>query len=271
MMSKSVNFGPLESKLIFELESSGKSIFDFADSKEILNTSDSSVANVLYRLKKKNRIREIQKGKYVLNPARSGLEGHWMERIYLIVDHVVQDYYIGFWSAMNYWDMTEQLPMVTQVAITKRKRDIEYLGHKVEFITIAKSRFFGRTEEKLEDGRFLISSREKTILDALTFPQHCGGLSEGAKAIWNTRGDIDRDEILKLSERLGLDAVKRRLGYLLDTMNLEDELVHELKTDFKGYRWLDPSTSKESFTYCKRWGLKLNIPEEDLLPWSEHR
>ncbi len=266
-MSKSVNFGPLESKLIFELERLGKSIFDFSDSKDILNTSDSSVANVLYRLKKKNRIQEIQKGKYVLNPARSGLEGHWMERIYLIVDHVVQDYYIGFWSAMNYWDMTEQLPMVTQVAFTKRKRDIEYIGHKIEFITIVENRFFGSVEEKLENGRFLISSREKTILDALTYPQHCGGLSEGAKAIWNTRGNLDRDEILKLLERLGLDAVTRRLGYLLDTMDIEDELIDELKKDFKGYRWLDPSTSKKSFTYCKKWGLKLNLSKIDLLRW----
>lgn len=103
IVNKSVNLGPLESKLLFELEKQGKRIFDFQEAVEIVDTSDSSVANVLHRLKKKNRVEEIQKGIYVLNPAKSGLEGDWMESIYLIVDHIVDEYYVGFWSAMNYW------------------------------------------------------------------------------------------------------------------------------------------------------------------------
>ncbi len=122
-----MSLGPLESKLIFDLEKQGKRIFGFQEAVEIVDTSESSVANVLHRLRKKDRVKEIQKGIYALNPGKSGLEGELMESIYLIIDHIVDEYYVGFWSVMNYWDMTEQIPMVTQVALTKRKRDVDYL------------------------------------------------------------------------------------------------------------------------------------------------
>ncbi|MFP4051628.1 MAG: type IV toxin-antitoxin system AbiEi family antitoxin [Thermoplasmata archaeon] len=269
-MNKSVNLGPLESKLIFELEKQGKRIFDFQEAVKIVSTSDSSVANVLHRLKKKNRLEEIQKGIYALNPAKSGLEGDWMESIYLVVDHIIDEYYVGFWSAMNYWDMTEQIPMVTQVALTKRKREVEYLEQKVDFIKISNKRFFGRVKEQIEDGKFFISSPEKTLLDALTYPQHCGGLYEASKAVWNSKEEIDWDMLLNFLERLGVSAVTRRIGYILDVLELKKEIKKKLKRDFKGYRWLDPSSSKDDFCHCKEWGLKLNLSEENMLDWRNH-
>ncbi len=270
IVSKSINLGPLESKLIFELEKQGKRIFDFQEAVEIVDTSDSSVANVLHRLRKKNRVEQIQKGNYVLNPARSGLDGLWMERMYLVVDHIVDDYYIGFWTAMNFWNMTEQVPMVTMVALTRRKRDVEYADQKIEFINIAESRFFGIIEKKMEDKTFFISSREKTLLDTLTYPQYCGGLSESTKAIWHSKEKLDWDRVLELIDRLDIGAVNRRLGYLLDLLEIKKDIRGELTKEFTGYRWLYPSSLKDNFSYSKKWGLKLNVSEKDLLGWRGH-
>ena len=267
---KSVNLGPLESKLIFELEKQGKRIFDFEEAVKIVDTSDSSVANVLHRLKKKNRVEEIQKGVYTLNPAKSGLEGEWMESIYLIVDHIVDEYYVGFWSAMNYWDMTEQIPMVTQVVMPKRKRNVEYLGQKIKFIKISEKRFFGSVEGRIEDKSFFVSSLEKTLVDSLTYPQHCGGLYEASKAVWNSREETDWDKVLTFLDRLNVSAVTRRMGYMLEVLDIEKGIREKLKKDFKGYRWLDPSSSKGHFSYSKEWGLKLNLSEDELLGWRKY-
>lgn len=270
IVNKSVNIGPLESKLIFELEKQGKRIFNFEEAVEIVDTSDSSVANVLHRLKKKNRIEEIQRGIYALNPAKSGLEGDWMESIYLIIDHIVDEYYVGFWSAMNYWDMTEQIPKVNQVALTKRKRDVDYLGQKIKFIKISEKRFFGSVEERVEDKGFLISSLEKTLIDSLTYPQHSGGLYEASKAVWNSREETDWDKVLTFLDRLNVSAVTRRMGYMLEVLDIEKDVREKLKKDFKGFRWLDPSSSISDFSYSKEWGLKLNLSEEELLGWRKH-
>ncbi|MFP3910260.1 MAG: type IV toxin-antitoxin system AbiEi family antitoxin domain-containing protein [Halobacteriota archaeon] len=71
MGKKNVKLGPLETLLILELEKNDMRIFDFQDAKDILGVPSSSIANVIYRLKNKNRIEEIKKGKYVLSPAKS--------------------------------------------------------------------------------------------------------------------------------------------------------------------------------------------------------
>lgn len=139
------------------------------------------VKNVLYRLRKKGRVEEIEKGKYLLIPARAGMKGSWSEVPFLLAPHLIDVYYVGFWTALNYWGMTEQVPRTVFVAATKRKRDLEYGPTKFEFVTLAKNRFFGFVEEKAGGGKFNVSSKEKTVIDCLLYPRYCGGLDEAVK------------------------------------------------------------------------------------------
>jgi len=267
LMSKSIWLGPLESELIFTLEKENLVVFRSRDAKRILQVSDSSVANVLHRLKRKRRIEEIERGKYVLAPARSGIEGYWSENIYLVVDNLLEDYYVAFWSAMHYWDMTEQMPSALLVATTKRKRDLEYGSQPIKFVTISRNRFFGIVLEEIDGKKFNISLREKTILDGLTYPQHCGGLSEVSKALWNSRNDLNWDRVLEFLKRLNVSSVTRRLGYLMETLEIGDGILDRLPHEFTGYRWLDPSSKKQVRAYSTKWGLKLNWTREELLAW----
>jgi predicted transcriptional regulator of viral defense system len=191
MITQNIKLGANELKLLFTLEEENRSIFTINVAKQILGTSDSSVWNVIYRLKKKGRIEEIQKGKYLLIPARAGYDGSWYEVPNLIVPYIIDIYYIGFWTALNYWGMTEQVPRVVFVATTQRKRDLEYGETRFEFITLAKNKFFGFVEEKAAGGSFYISSREKTIVDCMLYPKYCGGLDEAFKGIWNARDKLD--------------------------------------------------------------------------------
>ncbi|MEA3355723.1 MAG: type IV toxin-antitoxin system AbiEi family antitoxin [Candidatus Bipolaricaulota bacterium] len=266
-MNKSVRLGPLELELIFTLEKENLVVFRFRDAKRILQVSDSSVANVLHRLKRKNRIEELERGKYVLAPARSGIDGYWSENIYLVVDNLLEDYYIAFWAAMHYWNMTEQMPFAILVATTKRKRDLEYGGQPIKFVTISRTRFFGSVLEEVDDNKFNISSREKTIIDGLTYPQHCGGLSEVSKALWNSRDALDWNRELEFLNRLNVSSVTRRFGYLMEILEIGDGILARLPHEFTGYRWLDPSSKKQIRAYSKKWGLRLNWTREELLAW----
>ena len=63
MVTQNISLGKNEVKLLFSLESRSMYIFTFRDAKAVLRTSDASVKNVVYRLKNKKRIQEIQKGK----------------------------------------------------------------------------------------------------------------------------------------------------------------------------------------------------------------
>ncbi len=124
-------------------------------------------------------------------------------------------------------------------------------------------------EERVEDKSFFVSSLEKTLIDSLTYPQHCGGLDEASKALWNSREEADWEMLLNFLERLDVSAVTRRMGYIVEVLEIKKEFKEKLKRDFNGYRWFDPSTSKGDFTRCKKWRLKLNLSEEEMLGWRK--
>ena len=121
MVTQNIQLGPKETKLFFTLEEEGRSIFTANDAKRILG-SGPAYWLVISGLKKKGRIREIQKGKYLFIPARAGIEGYWAEEAYVIIPYLIEEYYIGFWTAMNFWGMTEQIPHTVFVVTPKRKK-----------------------------------------------------------------------------------------------------------------------------------------------------
>ncbi|KCZ72352.1 putative transcriptional regulator [Candidatus Methanoperedens nitroreducens] len=271
MITRNIKLGTNELKLLFTLEEENKSVFSINDAKRILSTSTPSVWNVIYRLKKKGRIEEIEKGKYLLIPARAGYEGSWSEVPYLLVPHIIDVYYIGFWSALNYWGMTEQVPRVVFVAATQRKRDLDYGATRFEFVTLKKKRFFGYVEEKTARGTFNISSREKTIIDCMLYPKYCGGMDEAIKGIWNARDELDFVKLLEYSKRLGVSVVTRRVCYALELLGLAEEICSEIALSrLKGYMWLDPLGPKRALEYSKKYKLIINRTRDELMGWMRY-
>jgi len=176
VIQKIKRFGDKEIKLIFALEQQENQIFNMAQAKKILGTSDASVKNVLKRLKKKHRVIPLQRGTYLFAPFKSGEEGLWTEDAFRVTPSLVgtNDYYVGFVSAMNYWGMTEQIPIVVDVALTKQKRKMHAV--QAEFIFIKKKRLGDFAQLSFGNTKVNISSKEQTILDGLAFPKHCLGV-----------------------------------------------------------------------------------------------
>lgn len=271
MSTRKIRLGENELRLLFTLEKERKVVFSISDAKRVLGGSDASVWNVVYRLKRKRRIEEIEKGKYLLVPARAGYEGAWTEVPFFIVPHLIDRYYVGFWTALNYWGMTEQVPRTVFVATTKRKRDLEYGPTRFEFVTLAKGRFFGYVEEKVNGHTFSISSREKTVVDCLLYPRYCGGIDEAVKGIWTARSKLDFDRLLEFAIRVKVSAVERRVGYILDLLNLEGKARTKLAAKaFAGFEWLDPLGPRKALDYSRKHGLIVNRTEEELTSWRRY-
>lgn len=270
-MTQSINLGPQENRLLLALAEKGISVFSFDEAKDILQTSNQSVRHVLMDLTRKGRLQRIQRGKYLLVPEKAGRELYWAESPWVIVPHLIDVYYVGFWTAMNYWGMTEQIPYTVFVATTKRKNSLKFGNQKFEFVTLSKKKFFGFVEQKASKTEtFNISSKEKTIVDGLIHPEYCGGIPEVAKAMWNARDDVNWSTVLEMSKRVGVSVVLRRLGYLLNILEIEQGIAHDLKNAFKGYHFLDPNATKERLSYSKEYGLIINRNKNRLLGWREY-
>lgn len=261
----------LESRLMLELEGRGLSVFTTADAKGILKTSDSSVWHILHGLARKNRIEKIERGRYLLIPARAGVDGHWTEYPWTVLPALLDVYYVAFMTAMSYWNMTEQIPYTVFVATTKRKRNLGYGGQRFKFVTLSPKKFFGFVRRKSNKGTsFNVSSREKTIVDGLAHPEYCGGIAEVAKAMWGARRSVDWDAVSDMSERVGSNAVPKRLGYLLSVMNIEERISERMteKARKTPYNYLDPAYKKTVKT-SSRYRLMIGLTDGDLLSWRD--
>lgn len=271
MSTQKLNLGANELKLLFTLEKRGRTVFSMKDVKEILGTSNASVWNVIYRLKRKKRIEEIERGKYLLIPAKAGYEGLWSEAPYLILPNILSEYYVAFYSALNYWGMTEQVPRVVFVATARRRKTLEYGPSIFKFIRLSKGRFFGFEEGEMAGAKFKVSSREKTVLDCLMYPRYCGGLDEVVKGIWEAKDELDFDRLLEYAKKLRVSIVSRRLGYLLQLLDIEKEAADKIASGkFKGLMWLDPLGPKKVLGYSKKYGLIINRSEKELKGWMGH-
>lgn len=268
MPTREFGLGPQEFKLLFTLEKEDERVFHFSDARRILDSSDDAVKGVLHRLKQKERIEQIEKGKYLLIPVRAGPEGSWSETPYLIVPHLIDQYYVGFWTALNYWNLTEQVPRTVFVATPKRKRNLDYTGTTFQFVTLTEEKFFGSTEEETAGGTFQISDPQKTVIDSLHLPQYAGGLEEVTKAIWNGRETLHFNRLVEYADRYGVKVLRRRLAYLLDLLDIADEAKQELiPEDPKGYMLLDPQGPDEVLDHDSEFGLKINRSDDELLSW----
>lgn len=271
MITHNIRLGPTELKLILTLEKEDKRVFNTKDAYRILDSSKDSVNTALYRLRKKNRIEEIERGKYLLIPAKAGYEGKWAEMPFLIASHLVEPYYIGFASALNYWGMTEQMPNKTFIVTTKRKKRLEYDPLEFEFVTITKKRFFGITNEVIDKKNINISNKEKTIIDCLLHPKYCGGVDEIVKGIWEERDELDFDILLDYANQTGIGVVTMRLLYLLDILGINTNLKKMSKISKpKGFMWLDPAWPKQVIEYSKEYKLIINRTKDSLTRWKKH-
>lgn len=265
MITKKIYLGPQELTLILTIEELGKRVFTYNEARSILATSPASVRNVIYRLKRKNRITEIERGKYVLSPARSGIEGVWVEDAYTVVPYLIDKYYVGYWSALSYWGLTDQTPHTVFIATPKRKKKLSYGNQKFRFVTISKNKFFGI--EKIHEKNIYFSDKEKTIVDCMDRPDLCGGIYEIMRAIKGARETLNLERMFEYSIRLKNDAVLRRLGYISEMLGIDTPPKFQ-SLRFIGFRWLDPSVPKKKiYTYSRRWGVKSNIESKQLKAW----
>ena len=125
---------------------------------------------------------------------------------------------IAYWSALRYWNLTEQVPRTVFVQTPRRKARMVVTVNGVSYriVHINGSRFFGLITSSSDGQQYRVTDREKTIVDALDRPDLCGGIWHVAPGIARA-GAIDWERLDTYIDRFGSGAVLKRLGYLIET------------------------------------------------------
>lgn len=247
-----------ESRFLSSLSYEGKTIFTSRDIRELATKPK----NILDNLVRKRWILKLRRGVYVIAPLEAGEKGAADYTIhgFVIASFLVSPYYIGYWSALNYHGLTEQTPPSVYVVTTKPKNSRTILDTRFVFVTILKNKVFGMVEEEVEKWKVKISSPEKTVVDCLDHPEHCGGIEEIAKAIYFSKGELNFKKVVSYAKRIGNNTVIKRLGFIAEALGIEDcsKLLSTVKLK-TGYSILDPTLPRKG-RIKEKWKLIINAP-----------
>lgn len=171
-------------------------------------------------------------------------------------------------SAFSYHELTDQA--IKKVIITttntvtaprqgtkSKKSGFCYQGIEYEFIKIKESAFFGWETRWKGSSQFNVTNLERTLMDGLHLPQYCGGFDEVLHAYQTNLDRIDIKKLIEYALQFSI-AVSRRLGWALDYLQVDQNMIECLaRKDSPGYRLL-VANKKAAGSYDAKWKLQIN-------------
>jgi predicted transcriptional regulator of viral defense system len=250
-----------KSKIINVLARKDNIIY-FEEAAKITNLSRESLRVFFHRLEKAGMLERIEKGKYLIIPIGAE-KGKYTFNEFVIGAALLNtnNYSVAYWSALSHHGLTEQIPNIIflQTDIRKKKTNINVLGINYKIIRVNKEKIFGIQKLWVQNRPVNITDKEKTIIDCLDKPQHCGGLIEVFKALNNIKEDkYSKRKLINYALKIKNSGVIRRLGYICDYVGISIEIPMP-KT--RNYLYLDPTMPKKGVPNSK-WRLIINLDEK---------
>jgi predicted transcriptional regulator of viral defense system len=264
----SKGLGPQERLLLTSLAGEGKRIFRVDEALPYWSSKQQAIS-ALARLAKKGWLERLERGLYMIVPLEAGPTGQWTDDPLVIATHLQPDGAVAYWSALHYWNLTEQVPRTVFIQSLRQRNPSQttILGVAYKFVRIKKDRFFGIVSRSSEGQRIKITDREKSLIDACDRPDLCGGILQVAQA-FQTGEPMDWDRMDSYLKKMGSGAIYKRLGYMIETLeismpNREDRLRNWRKSMSQGIALLDLGGLQTGSVKTK-WRVRVNVPA-----WSE--
>ena len=267
------SLGPKSADLISALYDENKALFTVKDAARITGLSSNTLNVLLGRLAKKGIITRLKAGLFNIVPSEFGSESVYISNPALLAKGIVHqkglkddDYYISYGSAFELHQMVTQPQLSMYCSVTKPLITENIHGTEINFILIKKFNIFGIEKFWINKNDYVqISDIERTILDGLKNPKHCGGIIEVAKGLWIKKDAVDVKKLMNYAFILNVGVIYRRLGFLLDLFEIGDTQTRELleKKLTKTYSLLDPSLLEDG-KFISKWRLRLNVTPDEI-------
>ena len=228
----------------------------------------SAVRELLSDMTKRGLLMRLKEGVYYIIPYEQNAET-FMPDWHLIAEHLVNNakHYIGYYSALQIHNLITQPSLKEQIVVSKQIRPAEIKIKDVpfQFIYHNEKHFFGEKKIWIDSyNKVLCSDLEKTIIDCLFKPDYAGGIVEVAKAIYTSKDKIKYDILLEYAKKFDSQAVIKRLGFLLEMLNINTKIIDDLlNLKTASYILLDtelPKTGKRN----SRWSIQQNLETETI-------
>ncbi|MBC8387122.1 MAG: hypothetical protein H8E13_03625 [Actinobacteria bacterium] len=268
-MSQARTLGKVSANLISKLYEDTKTIFTISDAQKILDKNYNETTDLLSKLVKRKVINRLKQGKFLIIPQELGNVDKYFGNWFVAAREIVNSskYYIGFYSAMQYWGMLTQPLFKIFIVTPKRQIVPKQMKDNLVFVFMKEKFIWGIQEEWVtQSQKVRVSDLERTILDALIHPQYCGGITEIAKGIWITKDKIDYSKLEEYIKRYNKNVAAKRLGYVLEILKINElSLLSNLKHYIKErYDLFDPTMPYENKNK-NDWRLIDNVGKNQIL------
>jgi predicted transcriptional regulator of viral defense system len=260
--------GPQAARLVAMLHERGRLLFTHADVAAITGLQAKSTRNLMAGLVNRGLATRLKPGLFNLVPFELGREREYLGNPYVVARELANphDHYVSHASAMELHQMVTQPQLAVLVTSPKAIRPRTVLGTEFRFVRCKPEDMFGIADHwATKTERVRVSDLERTVIDGLKQPEHCGGFTEVAKGYWMRRDSIAPSTLVDYAVRLGTGAVVRRLGFLLETFEVPAAAeIERLRTGLTAtYALLDPVMPAEG-PYSARWRLRVNVEPDEL-------
>jgi len=196
----------------------------------------------LFRLKQKNLIIEVERGKYVIP-----------QHAFITASNLVFPSYVSFFSAFSYYQLTTQMPTVIYVVASISKKSIRLDNYNLLFVKFPVSKIFGYHKEKFMGKEVFIAEKEKAIVDSLYLPEYCP-VDETYAAL---EADLDLNKLISYALKMNSIVLLKRLGYLLDLRGIDIHNQVRKKLNIR-YDLLNPAFGRKGYKKSIKWKLIIN-------------
>ena len=255
--------GPVGARLLTALAERDRPIFSVAEAQAEIGGDYGAVLQILRRLTRAGWVAHLTAGRYAIVPLSSGSTTAPQVNRYVIVRELLDPapYYISHDSAMDIHNMLTRPVTVVTATSPRRLTTREILGVPYRFVYTPPAALWGHAPFWVTPyEQVVVSDLERTLLDGLTRPALCAGISQVATALWMRHDDLDWDKLGAYAEKLGKQAVAQRLGYLLELFELGSAtLIERLQAlTATSYVRLDPMLP-DGGPHLARWRLRINL------------
>lgn len=246
-----------------------KNCFDYSEAMTALpNSNESALRELLSDMVKRGLLMRLKKGLYYIIPYEQESE-NFMPDWHLIAKHLTKGtkHYIGYYSALQIHNLITQPSLKEQIVVAKQMRPstLKIKNTSFQFIYHNEKHFFGSKKIWIDSfNKVECSDLEKTVVDCLFKPDYAGGIVEIARAIHMSKGKIKFERLLEYTQRFKSQAVIKRLGFLLETLEIETGITKKLqKAKTASYVLLDTELPK-SGKMISRWSIQQNLETETI-------
>lgn len=246
-----------------------KFCFKSSEAFEVLSKSSKPTVNqLLSDMTKRGLLMRIKDGVYYIIPYEKDPES-FMPDWHLLTENLVNgaDHYIGYYSALQLHQLITQPSLKQQIVVAKQIRPsiINVKNVPFQFIYHNPTHFFGVKKIWIDNfHKVKCSDLEKTFIDCLFKPDYAGGIAEIAKAMYISKNKIQFDKLLEYARQFNSQAVIKRLGFVLDALEIKQPITKELqKIKTASYVVLDTELPKDGKLISK-WSIMQNIDNETI-------